>query len=100
MYLVYEPSTKKFIAVLNQPRLCFHPFPHLILLPKLNPLTAWIYSRGWKHVEANQKETYIWQITSWIFSNNWTFKCFFMLHIAFTILGLCLDLGFRKYDPN
>lgn len=25
---------------------------------------------------------------------------FFMLHIAFTILGLCLDLGFRKYDPN
>ena len=28
------------------------------------------------------------------------FQMFFMLHIAFTILGLCLDLGFRKYDPN
>ena len=28
------------------------------------------------------------------------FQMFLILHIAFTILGLCLDLGFRKCDPN
>lgn len=51
MYLVYEPSpsTKKYIAVLNHPRLCFDNF---FAPPQTPPLCCLdLHSRDWKIIK-------------------------------------------------
>lgn len=81
MYLVCEPSAKKFIAVLYQPRLCFGPF----FSPELHPPASYIYRVGagsmWKLIKTKYT---CGKITEFLEQK---FQIVLMLHITIAILG-------------